>query len=173
MAADPAHPQIYWMISHLNKEGRKHFGFSDELAPLRRSNQLQPAYLPTLHRLSEQLARHRRKGEAAERAEAALYLCPRDTELRLLRANLAISLLQYGRAIDLFRGLMSDQPRDPRAFINLGQLYFMMDEYESRHSASGRSRQPGSTPTYSARAGCVSRQAGSQRTRPSTTTGDA
>ena len=131
MAADPAHPQIYWMISHLNKEGRKHFGFSDELAPLRRSNQLQPAYLPTLHRLSEQLARHRRKGEAAERAEAALYLCPRDTELRLLRANLAISLLQYGRAIDLFRGLMSDQPRDPRAFINLGQLYFMMDEYES------------------------------------------
>lgn len=146
LAMDPSDPRTHWLIAHLNEKGLKEFGYDSRIDALGRALALQPAFRDAALAVAPRQQDLRRGGEAAAIVDRALCALPRDVELRLLRGNLAYSLMDHARAQALYEALATDVPDDPRVWLNLGQLHYTLGQWALAAGPLEKAIQLGSAP---------------------------
>lgn len=146
LGADPLDPRTHWLLAHLNESSLREFGYADRWEALGRTLALQPVHRAALLELAPRWLDLRRGAEAAVLVDRGLAALPDDTELRLLRANLAYGLLDHARAEALYLELVRDVPDDPRAWLNLGQLRYMLGLWDAAAGPLERAVALGSPP---------------------------
>jgi tetratricopeptide (TPR) repeat protein len=146
LSIEPLHPELYWLISALNEDRLPSFGYHSRAEARARCLGLQPLHLPALHVQCQHWIDYRRGDLATDSADRALLVYPQDPEIRLLRGNLAYSLMEFGPARRHYEAVIELRPNEVRAWRNLGQLHYLTRDWAGAIEPLGRAVELGSPP---------------------------
>jgi tetratricopeptide (TPR) repeat protein len=131
MATDPSNHRVHFLISHLNKNGLREFGYQSQYDARLASLGHHPAFRTVLYGLVPELIDNRLVEQARQACEVQRMIFPSDYELILLEGNIAYVQYDHQTALDNFSLCVTRRPADPRAWLNLSQLYFVIKDYEN------------------------------------------
>lgn len=145
-AREPEHPLISWQVAHLSRARLGEFGFALPGEARARSLELMPLFVPAVLAQAPDWMARRRGGLATGAVETALRAYPRQAELHLLRGNLAYQLAEHRQAVASYQACAALLPRDHRPWLNLGQLYFVLKEWDKGRTALEQALARGAPP---------------------------
>jgi tetratricopeptide (TPR) repeat protein len=146
LGVNPFDPELYALIAQLNRSGLQEFGFPSRRHVLERANRLLPLWPSVAIRLGSLQMENRFGKEACATLDFPLSLFPRDRELRLVRANIAYKMMDFETAKTLYHSLTLDDPKLAIAWQNLGQLHFLINDFEAASTHLKEAIRLGSSP---------------------------
>ncbi|MEG3180898.1 tetratricopeptide repeat-containing sulfotransferase family protein [Sphingomonas sp. LT1P40] len=94
------------------------YGDAEKL--LVRALELAPAFTPARHNLAVVLHRQARSEESLAHVEQLLHEDARNPAYRNLKAALLVRIGDYDAAIDIYRAVLAELPRQPKVWMSLG-----------------------------------------------------
>jgi tetratricopeptide (TPR) repeat protein len=147
LALAPKNPELLALLLQLNASGQRDFGFASPLALHERIVDLHGLWVTQTLALADLQMQGRRGLEAIEGLDFVRCAYPMHPELRLLRANIAYELMDFYLADTLYQGLMDEFPTNALYWRNMGQLNFMVADYEGALIHLSRAIELGSSPS--------------------------
>jgi len=87
---------------------------------LARCLELAPSFIVARHNYALVLHRHNKPAAAMAEVERLLSVAPRNPTFRSLQAAILTRIGEYGRAIDLYGGVLAEYPNQARAWMSYG-----------------------------------------------------